>query len=334
MSFHSAEICLLDAERPFWCNEMATNELLPTSDFQIQHGLKYPSFTPAALDGSLTLAEIVQHHARHSKDHVYATYATSNGLREITWSELGAAMDRAARALLHEVQQPTVVAVLANRDTLTYVTLMLGILRAGCTPCLLSPRNSVAGVAHLLKSTKATHIYGSEDETAFIGEVLASMDTKDIKRLDAPLFDDLYTDKDTTETEVPPVPRADPYAVTLYLHSSGSTAFPKPIPFSHIFLLQWVRSPMYGYVDLASQVVGLHAVPSFHASGFYQCIGVPASTGARVAVFPPQNPPVLATPDSVLSSWKETKSTFVITPPSNLVVRFQAFVLLQKSYCM
>ena len=44
---------------------------------------------------------------------------------------------------------------------------------------------------------------------------------------------------------VAPYPRAaettDERAVTLYIHSSGSTGHPKSVPFTHRRMLQWVR---------------------------------------------------------------------------------------------
>jgi acyl-CoA synthetase (AMP-forming)/AMP-acid ligase II len=223
-------------------------EVLPTYDFQIQHGLQYPSFTPPPLDGSLTLAQIVDWHAERSKDHVYATFATSEGLREVTWGELGAAVHRAARTLLRDVPKPGVIAVLANRDTLTYVTLFLAILRAvsatkssilgsskqGGVPCLLSPRNSAAGVVHLLQNTEATHIYGSEGEAEaqLIREVLATPEASSVKLLQAPVFEDLYNGIQDEGNTLPDLAASDPEATTIILHSSGSTAFPKPIRFS------------------------------------------------------------------------------------------------------
>ena len=43
-------------------------------------------------------------------------------------------------------------------DAITYVCVMLGILKAGCTAFLISPRNSSAAVADMLKRAGATHL--------------------------------------------------------------------------------------------------------------------------------------------------------------------------------
>jgi acyl-CoA synthetase (AMP-forming)/AMP-acid ligase II len=71
---------------------------------------------------------------------------------------------------------PTVVAVLANReraplyqtaisedvmisgDSLTYMALMVGILRAGFVPFLISPRNALPGVMNMLERSKTVAI--------------------------------------------------------------------------------------------------------------------------------------------------------------------------------
>ena len=53
----------------------------------------------------------------------------------------------------------------------------------------------------------------------------------------------------------------------LTLLFQGSTAFPKPIPFTHRSLLQTVRAPYFGERDLTDSVSSLHCMPVFHAIG-------------------------------------------------------------------
>lgn len=47
-------------------------------------------------------------------------------------------------------------------------------------------------------------------------------------------------------------------------HTAGSTSFPKPIPLSHLGVLQWGRISCYSYEDSCGRRVGIQSAPSFH----------------------------------------------------------------------
>ncbi|KAL8280977.1 hypothetical protein RQP46_006656 [Phenoliferia psychrophenolica] len=144
------------------------------------------------------------------------------------------------RLKLNADGSPTVVAVLANRDSLTYNAIMAGILRAGFVAFLISPRNAIAGVVNMLTVSKTVAIISSSDhlEAILLEGVLAELKDS-VTVIEAPLFDDLFDlSIDITKPYSPLLPDmttpVDNNATALIIHSSGSTNFPKPIPLSHL----------------------------------------------------------------------------------------------------
>lgn len=98
-------------------------------DFVTLQGQSSSTFQKPPLDGSLNIAMLVDWHARHSPDHAWAVYpkANSNDLQHVTWRQLGYAVQKVAAMLQREIRadpnSTPIVAVLANRDTLTYSAL-------------------------------------------------------------------------------------------------------------------------------------------------------------------------------------------------------------------
>jgi acyl-CoA synthetase (AMP-forming)/AMP-acid ligase II len=166
----------------------------------------------------------------------------------------------------------------------------VGILRAGYTAFLISPRNAKSGVVHLLKVTNTVGIMydlapslmdklwkadifwkpcsGSSDRTekTLIDAVRAE---NHVPIAEAPLFDDLFDlHNDPVLCYSPSINTLqsdfDSSETALIIHSSGSTGFPKPIPLSHLGVLQWARIPCYGYHDLCGKRIGIQSAPPFH----------------------------------------------------------------------
>ena len=124
---------------------------------------------------------------------------------------------------------------------------MAGIFRTGYTVFPISPRNSPAAVAHLLRKANVSHVLvGSE--SSLQGLIASSLELLDGPKDSnptisvVPSFHEIY--KPETEPFEPLAPgtfRLENPAVIL--HSSGSTAFPKPITWSHYQLLQVGLTP-------------------------------------------------------------------------------------------
>lgn len=134
---------------------------------------------------------------------------------------------------------------------------MVGIVRAGHIAFPISPRNSPAAVAHLLSKTSAEYVFvGPEGSLQNLAnetmKILGNNDTTRLPSLNTiPLFPELYRENDVPNFQLLPVykPKWDDAAIIL--HSSGtcymsisrlstqlqcyagSTAFPKPIVWTH-----------------------------------------------------------------------------------------------------
>lgn len=212
-------------------------------------GAKSTTFTRPPFNDSLTLAEIYAFHALNSSKHPVFTYAenSTKGTREICYSEAYAAIQRghgmASRYhsdLVGDVTRAPVVGILASlgrqhigiliqtrlniaSDTITYTTFTVGIIHAGLTPFPISTRNSIVGVAHLIRTTGLHLLFVSPDSAmqriALEATAILEKEGIIVKILPVPQFDDLYNEDDTFKQLVPVRISADP--IILILHSSG-----------------------------------------------------------------------------------------------------------------
>lgn len=140
-------------------------------------------------------------------------------------------------------------------DTITYFTLMAVIIRAGHTAFPISPRNSAPAVAHLLTKTGTEHVFVGPESSL---QDLAAASLKLMKDTGGslpilesiPAFDSLFPKVSDDGFEPLPSFRPDWDDPAVIMHSSGeirrapdrcsilndqtgSTAFPKPIVWSH-----------------------------------------------------------------------------------------------------
>lgn len=103
-----------------------------------------------------------------------------------------------------------------------------GILRSGCVAFLISPRNALDGVVHLLTVSNACLIFGSSDHTekVLLDGVKAKIGER-IKVIEAPLFSDIFKidgDQDERALLPPMTAPQDNHETSLIIHSSGSTS--------------------------------------------------------------------------------------------------------------
>lgn len=286
-------------------------------------GVSSPTFKPPPLDGSLTVPELFDYNGLHSAKHPLFRYdSPENGnFRSITWEEGVAAFHIAGHYFREHIndETPVVVGILANTDSITYFTVLVGIMRLGKIPFPISPRNSVAAIIHLMKSTNSKYLVVSRDATLqkFADVVCrASAADERIVTISMPRFTDLYSSELRSYQPLPPV-RPEWSQTAVILHSSGTTRFPSPIYTTQMILLQNVTRPYYGEIDLCGEIVGAQAVPLYHTMG-YTSILLSVGTGAVIACFPPVEPPTIPTADRFLSSMISTGSTIVFSVPAFL----------------
>ncbi|KAJ3555784.1 hypothetical protein NM688_g2384 [Phlebia brevispora] len=291
-----------------------------------------PLFPP--LDGSLNLLPgLVDWQAEHNPDRPWAIFPTpdSQATTSVSFAEFAKASHRVAHAARPITQRADgrdgeVVAVLLQTDSILYIAVLAGLLRAGLVPFPISPRNSAPAVAHLLEKTDCHHILSQEALSSLVSSVQSELSQKSYKLVVDNLyglnkiFPTIRSGEATSPLEegtYPTVTRAL-YDSALYIHSSGSTGYPKPIRQTHRILLQWCQ----GSIFMEARARGIRwasmALPTFHTIGVWMQIIAPLTSGQPIALYPPQYPapPVVPNADNVLEYSKLTGCTGVPAVPS------------------
>ncbi|KAH8110862.1 acetyl-CoA synthetase-like protein [Phellopilus nigrolimitatus] len=303
-----------------------------------RHGLQSATFTQPPLDESLSLPAIYDWQAEHSPKHPVFVYEDEPGSqRTILWEENVQGVHRATRFVRKAIGNPPasssdgkapVVAVLASADTITFASLLIGVMRTGWTVFPISTRNSPAAVTTLLTQTKTAHIFVSADSSM---QHLADAALKElsvdntVKKHKLPVFEDLYPVKGFDPSFTPePLAEIDMDAPAVIFHSSGntslpwfcgSTAFPKPIIFVHRATIWTVGAMCFGEKDTAGTTWACHAAPMFHAMGMFVLLNT-AVCGAVAAVFKPQSPPTVPNPVNFMESAISSKCDYIFSTPT------------------
>ncbi|KAI5119742.1 hypothetical protein M0805_008672 [Coniferiporia weirii] len=304
-------------------------KVLPLASPPNTQALTSKTFKPPPLDGSLTIPGIYDWHLENTPDHPLFVYSDAQGHQHtITWPVAVKAIHRAAHVVHSRVGRdrgvdelhPPVVAILSSTDTITYFTVLAGIFRAGLTAFPISPRNSPTAVAHLIRKTKVTHILvGHEQASRTLSDMtleLLNNDGEGKPRTSLmPSYEEIYT----SDAEFKPFPLVKPDldSIVLYLHSSGSTAFPKPIPWTHYRFLLFGWIPYFGERDMCGVRFACHSIPMYHGLGVMQTCWT-AISGITLTAFQPSNPPIIPGPDNVFKESMETQSDLILCVPSFL----------------
>ncbi|KAI0050788.1 acetyl-CoA synthetase-like protein [Auriscalpium vulgare] len=295
------------------------------------------SFNPPPLDGSLTVPELLFHHAKHNPNHPLFVFRDGTSQKSITYEDAGNMVLRAAqltcghyarlvdRYTAQEGTRPPgrgpTIGILASTDSISYFTAIYGILSLGFVAFPISPRNSPAAVAHLMRSSHIIQLFVSNDSAmqTIASEALEILKKEStyVELLPMILYADVASGRsDGMDTS--------PYARPLklenemcLLHSSGSSSFPKVIPLRNRTTLQRAKAPLSGEIDVCGEVVGTHGVPIFHGMGMLT-IFCALATGLTLSVLPPSSPPIFPTPDRCLEEAVATNCSISWSVPSFL----------------
>ncbi|GJE98682.1 putative NRPS-like protein biosynthetic cluster [Phanerochaete sordida] len=283
------------------------------------------------MNGTLpTLPDIADFHAEHNSSRPWLLFPSkdsSEQLTTLTYREMVDASHRIAHIMRPNREGPEgeVIALLLHTDTVLYVAVLLGLLRAGFVPYPMSPRNSPQGVCHMLESVACTRVLAQASTSALVHQVQGELHAKDVAlRVDElPGLPEVFPqlcDGSEASAEVRPYPVSarliDMRAPSLYVHSSGSTGYPKSVPFTYRRLLQWMASNVFGRSrDVLYAAMGL---PTFHAMGLLLQLTYPLSVGREVVVYTPQypEPPVVPHPQNVYEVSKLAGCTAMLALPS------------------
>ena len=174
-------------------------------------------FPREALDGTISrrFARMVERHGVRP--------AIEDGLVTLTYRELDAASASLAAAIRScpetDAQPPEPVAILLDQGA-SFITALLGVLRAGRFPVPLDPRNPVARNRMIREDSQASLLVGNRASLAAAGALTQGMRVID---LDA-----------CPDSQARALPTADdPAAIATLLYTSGSTGKPKGVIQTH-----------------------------------------------------------------------------------------------------
>ncbi|KAF8990609.1 hypothetical protein BDQ17DRAFT_1433645 [Cyathus striatus] len=301
---------------------MSTRRIPPPPQTQ---ALSTKTFSPPPLDGSFTLIEMFEWHRTHSKDHRLFVFSKENGeVRTICWEEAVRAIHVGAQIVkkhLQNVEDGCVVALLAPSDTITYFCMIMAIMRANHIPFPISPRNSAQAVAHLVSKVNVKLVLLgrdkamlnlAEDTVQILKDNHPATTIPEISPI--PVFENIFTGEVPDMTDLP-ITRRGSDEFVIYLHSSGSTAFPKPIPWTNYRFCQLALIPYFGEQDLTDVVWSIHTMPMYHGMGVLQTCWT-ASSGSVLSAFEPRSPAVVPTPDGLFKAAVATNSDIIFCVPS------------------
>ncbi|KAJ7731258.1 acetyl-CoA synthetase-like protein [Mycena metata] len=291
------------------------------------------------VDCSLNLEEIIDFHiARENRNVAYVFANEDHDITEITHLEFARAAHRVAHILRPQRRGPEreVLAIIALTDVLIYQTIVAGCIVAGIIPFLISHRNSTAGTFQLLNSTSSHRLLTTRRSLAKTMNALSTDLAKKnppypLSLEEIPLLGQIYPHLGHETTEDPFVPYPGPKMrtaldeVAMYVHSSGSTGFPKSIPATHATLIQFAAMELCAQTIELSPRHAVGALPAFHAYGMMVQLCSPILAGGTACIYPPASTateyliPPNSTPQNALENAKKTKATGVSVVPAFLV---------------
>ncbi|KAJ7146532.1 putative aminoadipate reductase [Mycena epipterygia] len=296
------------------------------------------------LDCSLNLSEIIDLHITHENRGAAFAFPSPDGagITEISHFEFSRAAHRVAHILRPQRRGPEgqVLAIAALTDVLIYQTIVAGCIKAGIVPFPISHRNSAAAVFHLLSTTGAHRMLTTNSSLArLVAAVSAESSAKsppyELSIEEIPLLGKIFphlgreTKEDDFTPYLSPATRTALDDVAMYLHSSGSTGFPKSIPETHRNLIHYLDlDGLRALAELAPRLA-VAPLPAFHMFGTLSqlchslllggtaCIYAPASTATEYVV------PAVSTAQNALENAQKNNATGMITVAS-LILEWQS----------
>ncbi|KAJ6483120.1 putative aminoadipate reductase [Mycena sanguinolenta] len=274
--------------------------------------------------------------------YLFAPIDPSAPIVNVTHLEFSRALQRAAHLLRPNRAGPDgeVVAIIALSDTLLYLAIMAGLMTANCVPFPISQRNSPAAVVNLLQKTSCHRILSTcaKLDALLVGvkEELARVDPDFALTIEEiPSVSQIYPNlgRESPQSAFDPYPLGNRPAwddVCIYLHSSGSTGFPKAIPETNRVIWQWsTLTTCRDMRDNMDHPLAGMPIPCFHMSSI-QVLFITALHGRiPVALFPPTatSPdalPVFPSPENVLEHSRRTGCKSMMLLPFFIVAWAQS----------
>lgn len=119
----------------------------------------------------------------------------------------------------------------------------------------MSPRNSVPALISMLEKTSCHRIISQNAFTPLVSAVQTQLAAQSfaLEQSDLPDIYQIFPELQiAAASPVAPFPKSsvphNPDDIVLYIHSSGSTGLPKPVPQRHINTLQWCSARTFSTI--------------------------------------------------------------------------------------
>ncbi|KIP04467.1 hypothetical protein PHLGIDRAFT_193243, partial [Phlebiopsis gigantea 11061_1 CR5-6] len=280
------------------------------------------------LDGSLSaIPGLVDWQVEHGPERPWAVFPAGSCRTAVSYQEFADATHRIAHTVCRGTTRGKgdVVALIIHCDSVLYLATLAGLIRAGLLPFPMSPKNSVPAFVKMLQATSCHRVITQPMFTPLVDSVRAQLKEKqhDLIVEELPSLHDVFTgvfDFGEASSVEPFLGPASPHSaedIVLYLHSSGSTGFPKAIPLRQNFLLELIKTSIHDEARKQGIIWGSMAIPTFHTMGIFMQLLPPFSTGNPVGLYPPNAPasPPVPTPSSLLQACKEAGVSGIPTVP-------------------
>ncbi|KAJ7604467.1 hypothetical protein FB45DRAFT_1070376 [Roridomyces roridus] len=290
-----------------------------------------------------TLPGLLSRNAEQRPQDPFYVYADveNDSIVTITQLEFSCATHRAAHLLRpnRSGQDGKVVAIIAESDTILYHAVFLGLMTANFVPFPISPRNSPPAILQLLRTSACHHIISTcitlAPLLARLEEHIKDVDPEfELAIQEMPSLHEIYPNLgvETADHAFQPYPEGsfNPNLedVVMYVHSSGSTGFPKAVGWNYRIVHYMIA---YSTSDTDSKLhapVAAMALPPFHTFGIGFQVATPLC-GIYAAVYPPTATrrdalPMIPSPDNVLEHARRTKSRTLCTVPAFMVEWFNS----------
>ncbi|QRV95194.1 acetyl-CoA synthetase-like protein [Ceratobasidium sp. AG-Ba] len=284
-------------------------------------------------DGSVPIGSVIDFHMQHNPNHTWAVLADADGgpPTHVTYEQFGQAIHRAAHILNPGAYLPrgTKIGILISTDTIMYLALIFGAMRAGLVPFPLSPRTQIAGISHLLHITHTDYVLvgGSSaiDDVWTKIQNLPENDGRCFKATRVPIPSQIFPSLMQNDSKAPPFirfpnlgPTTDKSLVAI-MHSSGSTGLPRALELYHdSAFTNLVHPPACWELGEPGDPIGLMVLPAFHMMGFTWHGIMPLYVGYTPVFFGLSPSPVVPTAESTMKAVISTGCKALMSVPTFL----------------
>ncbi|KAJ7179680.1 hypothetical protein C8R46DRAFT_1345982 [Mycena filopes] len=278
---------------------------------------------PKLLVRTVPQSLLFEWHAENNPGHPLFVYATEDGTKHVNYNTFKQAFHRAGAYVSAFDQldnRPTIVSVLATSDTITTLTTIMGMVRAGIVVFLLSPRFSPEVLGYLLATNSVQYVLVSTELhiRKLAGAAIANARTRNPSQAapqihEMPTFEMLYGDEALSSQIPPRIVELDGPA--FIVHSSASTSeYPRAVQWTSRRTLQSAMAALFSKQPLCHEIFGCQGLELFHTLGLLFML-FSSTCGYTLATFEPKTPATIQTPEAVFKSYRDANVNYALANP-------------------